>query len=173
MPPTLLSPTWPQWGGEPSVRGSGTHTGALDSSASGLPGIKPPAPGILVALPPCTLPWRFLPTLLLPSCSPRTAFQGCLQGPTEQQLCNAASWEWVPSPFSTLALTIEQCAQSPGRACIWITEDEPSRQQKGNEQPMNSDFILFTQKMLWSSDLNSWQDSPAVLSEFKDTKENL
>ena len=92
MPPTLLSPTWPQWGGEPSVRGSGTHTGALDSSASGLPGIKPPAPGMLVALPPCTLPWRFLPTLLLPSCSPRTAFQGCLQGPTEQQLCKAASW---------------------------------------------------------------------------------
>ena len=41
---------------------------------------------------------------------------------------------------------------------------------------MNSDFIIFTQKMLWSSDLNSWQDppaTPAILSEFKDPKENL
>lgn len=152
------------------------QAGALDSSASGLPGIKPPAPGAPAVLPPWKLPQRLLPTLSLPSCSPSTAFQGCLQGPTEQQFRRAAGWSGVPSPFSALALTIEQCSQFPGRACIWITEDEPLRQQKGNKQPMNSDFIIFTQKMLWSSDLNSWQDppaTPAILSEFKDPKENL
>lgn len=152
MPPTPLSPTWPHPVGVGALRQGLWIPPLLDYLASG-PQLLEPQLCFAGAAPAAPL------GLSLSSCSPST-ISGLPAGPLPgtSSLFRHQGWSGVPSPFSALALTIEQCSQSQ-EACIWITEDEPSRQQR-NEQPMNSDFIIFTQKMLWSSDLNLWQRPP-------------
>lgn len=132
--------------------------GVLDSSASGLPDTRAPSSwGSQVCFPHGNCPSGSSQLCHCPPAPPALPFRAAYGSPQSSSFVELPVGE-VPPPFSSLALTSKQCSQSPGRACVWITEDEPSRKQKENEQPVNLDFITFTQKMLWSFDLNLRQD---------------